>query len=72
MKKFLKAKFLNYTVQKFKLQDILKDLTEAFQKDMLAKIIEQINNIEYDIVSTSMETWSSGTEQEVTSPIEDI
>lgn len=46
--------------------------TEAFQENTLAKILEQINNIEYDIVSTSMETQSSNTEQEVTPPIEDI
>lgn len=45
--------------------------TEAFQENILTKVTEQINNVEYDIVSTSMETQSRITEQELTTPIED-
>lgn len=45
--------------------------TETFQENTLTKVIEQIDNIEYDIVSTSMET-QSFIEQEVTTPIKDI
>lgn len=45
--------------------------TETFQENTLTKVIEQIDNIEYDIVSTSMET-QSVIEQEVTTPIKDI
>lgn len=44
---------------------------ETFQENTLTKVIEQIDNIEYDIVSTSMET-QSFIEQEVTTPIKDI
>lgn len=46
-------------------------VTETFQKNILTKIIEQIDNIEYDIVSTSMET-QSFIDQEVTTPIKDV
>ena len=47
--------------------------TEAFQDSLLETIINQINNIEYDIVSTSNESQSSLSDgQEVTIPNEDI
>ena len=47
--------------------------TEAFQDNLLETIINQINNIEYDIVSTSNESQSSLSDgQEVTIPNEDI
>lgn len=47
--------------------------TEAFQDSLLETIINQINNIEYDIVSTSNESQSSLLDgQEVTIPNEDI
>lgn len=47
--------------------------TEAFQDNLLETIINKIDNIEYDIVSTSSESQSSLLDgQEVTIPNEDI
>ena len=48
--------------------------TETFTNDLLNIIQTNINNLEYDIVSTSDESQSSyiNNDQEVTTPNEDI